>query len=240
MLRNMANNKSSTARIWALIPAAGIGARMAADCPKQYLTVQGKTILEHSLSIFLGTDKIAGVQLCLSPEDAYWQQLGFSHKKLLSTCAGGERRADSVLSGLQALEKVADAKDWVLVHDAARPCLTQELLMKLIDSVAGHSVGGILAAPVADTLKNASQEQIENTVDRSNLWAAQTPQMFRLGFLTDCLQKALANGVVVTDEASCVEAAGFQPQLVPSVRSNIKVTYPEDLAWVDCFLASTL
>ena len=240
MLRNMTKSKSSKSHLWALIPAAGVGARMAADRPKQYLTVQNKTILEHTLSLFLESKKVAGVQLCLSPDDDYWQDIEFSHDKLLPVCAGGERRADSVLSGLKALGKVADVNDWVLVHDAARPCLSQELLSTLIATLMDDQVGGVLAVPVADTLKNVSKIEIENTVDRSNLWAAQTPQMFRLGFLLDCLQQALAADVVVTDEASCVEAAGFKPKVVTSRRTNIKVTYPEDLVWVECFLANNI
>ena len=233
----MTKINSPKERIWALIPAAGVGARMKADRPKQYLSVHNKTILEHSLSVFLGSDHIEGVQLCLSPKDEYWQDIAFSHEKLLPVCGGGERRSDSVLLGLAALAKNADVEDWVLVHDAARPCLTQELLNMLIAKLVDDPVGGILATPVADTLKNVSQGYIENTIDRSAMWAAQTPQMFRLGFLQECLQKALAADIAVTDEASCVEAAGFQPRVVLGTRSNIKVTYPEDLAWVDCFLA---
>ena len=238
MLRIMTKSKTSKSRLWALIPAAGVGARMAADRPKQYLTVRNKTILEHTLSLFLEVEKIAGVQLCLSPDDGYWQEIAFSHDKLLPTCDGGEQRADSVLSGLKSLEKVASVDDWVLVHDAARPCLSEDLLNTLIASLVDDSVGGVLGVPVADTLKNVSNACIESTVDRSTLWAAQTPQMFRLGFLRDCLHKAFASDVVVTDEASCIEAAGFKPKIVLSERSNIKVTYPADLAWVEYFLAN--
>ena len=238
MLRIMTESKSSKSRLWALIPAAGVGARMAADLPKQYLTVRNKTILEHTLSLFLEVEKIAGVQLCLSPDDVYWQEIAFSHEKLLPTCDGGAHRADSVLSGLKSLEKVASVDDWVLIHDAARPCLSKELLSTLIASLIDDPVGGVLGVPVADTLKNVSSEGIESTVDRSTLWAAQTPQMFRLGFLRDCLQKAFASDVVVTDEASCIEAAGFKPKIVLGERPNIKVTYPEDLAWVEYFLAN--
>lgn len=246
--------KNQKQQIWALVPAAGVGARMAADRPKQYLTVKGKTILEHTLSVFFDSEQIAGVQLCLSADDAYWSDinLGIDREKLLPVCDGGERRADTVLAGLRALSKKAKPDDWVLVHDAARPCLTQELINKLVTSLVDDAIGGILAVPVADTLKQVSggdvmksvnkgaskdiNKEIDKTVDRERLWAAQTPQMFRLGMLQECLENALQDDLDITDEASCVEASGFKPKVVLSSRANIKVTYPEDVEWVEHFL----
>ena len=224
-------------QIWALVPAAGVGARMAADKPKQYISINGRTILEHTLSVLLAVEGIAGVQLCLSPEDAYWPDIVLNHPRLLPVIDGGVTRADSVLAGLQSLSKRAKPDDWVLVHDAARPCLTEDLLKKLIDSLFEHSIGGILAVPVADTIKQVENLEIKATVNRNKLWAAQTPQMFRFDLLKSCLEKALKQSIEITDEASCIEAAGFTPMIVPSVRSNIKVTYPEDVDWVNHFLS---
>lgn len=224
-------------KIWALVPAAGVGARMAADKPKQYISINGRTILEHTLSVLLAAEGIAGIQLCLSPEDAYWPDIALNHPRLFPVVDGGATRANSVLAGLQALSKQAKPDDWVLVHDAARPCLTEGLLNKLIDSLFEHRVGGILAVPVADTIKQVEDLEITKTVNRNKLWAAQTPQMFRFDLLKNCLEKALEQDVKITDEASCIEAAGFTPMIVPSVRSNIKVTYPEDMDWVSYFLS---
>lgn len=225
-------------KIWALVPAAGIGARMAADRPKQYLSVAGKTILEHTLSALLNSDRISGVQLCLSSDDQYWPQICLDHQRLLPVVDGGAERADSVLAGLQALSSRAESNDWVLVHDAARPCLSKQLIDQLIEAIGDHHVGGILAVPLVDTIKYSKGLLIEKTVDRKQLWAGQTPQMFRYGMLRDCLKKALLSDVAITDESSALEVAGYQPLIVPSVRSNIKVTYPEDLEWVAHFLSS--
>ncbi len=224
--------------IWAIVPAAGVGARMQTDRPKQYLSVGGKTILEHSLSALLEFDMVAGVQLCLSAQDGYWADIDFQHERLLPIVDGGERRADTVLAGLKALEKHVREDDWVMVHDAARPCITSALLTRLVDSVMESDVGGILATPVADTLKQTEQGGvIHKTIDREMLWSAQTPQMFRYALLVNCLEKALADNLQITDEASALEASGYQPMLVPSSRHNIKVTYPEDIAWVEYILA---
>ena len=228
--------------IWAIVPAAGIGSRMAADRPKQYLTISGKTILEHTLSGLLQVEDISGVQLCLSPSDEFWSELNFEHERMLPVIDGGAQRADSVLSGLQALSGLAKADDWVLVHDAARPCISQPMLERLFDTVAEHAVGGILAIPLADTIKRSNNNEgifvIDKTIDRDQLWAAQTPQMFRYGLLKQSVLTAIENDVAITDEASAIEAAGHQSLLVPGSRSNIKVTYPEDLGWVEWFLSA--
>ena len=239
ILRFMNSNDKYKNTVWALVPAAGIGARMASDKPKQYMQIAGSTIIEHTLTALLNFDAISGVQLCLSPEDQYWVELNISHECLLPVVDGGAERADSVLAGLQALSEIAKPNDWVMVHDAARPCLSEQLLQHLIDTVGDHDVGGILAVPLADTIKyaiNDEQITIEKTVDRKHLWAAQTPQMFRYSLLVECLQKALEKGCEITDEASALEIAGYRPMIVPSSRSNIKVTYPEDVGWVEYFL----
>ena len=223
-------------QIWALVPAAGVGARMAADKPKQYISINGRTILEHTLSVLLAVEGIAGVQLCLSPEDAYWPDIVLNHPRLLPVIDGGVTRADSVLAGLQSLSKQAKPDDWVLVHDAARPCLTEDLLKKLIDNLFEHSIGGILAVPVADTIKQVENLEIKATVNRNKLWAAQTPQMFRYKLLKDALHSALEHNIEITDEASALEQAGYQPRLIEGEVRNQKITQPEDLEMAGFFL----
>ena len=244
----MDNNDKQKQMIWAIVPAAGVGARMAAGKPKQYLSVANKTIIEHTLLALLQADDISGVQLCVSANDPYWPQLAFNHDRLLPVVDGGAERVDSVLAGLKSLSGRAKPNDWILVHDAARPCLSAKLLQHLIDTIGGHEVGGILAIPLADTIKYAmpqdqifnemtEKNMIEKTVDRQNLWAAQTPQMFRYSLLMNCLEEALATGLNITDESSAIEAAGYRPLIVPGSRNNIKVTYPEDVEWLEYFLS---
>jgi 2-C-methyl-D-erythritol 4-phosphate cytidylyltransferase len=218
------------------MPAAGIGARMqSSSLPKQYLPLANKTIIEHSLSRLLGVVEI--VALSLHPADQHWAELPLaSHEKIL-TVSGGKERCDSVLNGLLALEHLAQEQDWVLVHDAARPCVTNESIQQLIAQIGDHGVGGILGVPVSDTLKYAAGGEAIRTVDRSPLWQAHTPQMFRYGVLNNSLSLALAEGFQVTDEASALEFAGYQPRLIEDRRDNLKVTRPEDLAMAEAILA---
>jgi 2-C-methyl-D-erythritol 4-phosphate cytidylyltransferase len=218
----------------ALIPAAGIGARMGVDRPKQYLEVAGRPLLWHAIRVFEQHPGIDTVFVVLSPEDGYWGDhdwAEFGKLKLLR--CGGATRAESVLNGLAAMASSVAEADWVLVHDAARPCLSRRLLDKLLAEVADDPVGGILAAPVADTLKReGAARRIEATVSRERLWGAQTPQMFHHGLLKRALEHA---GTAVTDEASAVEALGLSPLLVEGDITNLKVTYPRDLelaAWL--------
>lgn len=215
---------------WVVVPAAGVGSRMGAVCPKQYLALIGKTILEHTLDRLLGVPIIEHIYLVLAAEDDYWQALAFAKRPEVIRVNGGKERADSVLNGLLALPAHAQDYDWVLVHDAARPCIRAQDIMTLITSVADHPVGGILGVPVSDTLKQVSQYVIDKTIDRSQLWQAQTPQVFRLGLLRDCLQRALAEGKVITDEASALESYGYSPLMVQGRSDNIKITRQEDLA----------
>ncbi len=215
---------------WVVVPAAGIGARMGADCPKQYLPLLNKTVIEHTLSRLLAVHGVAGVYVALSPDDTYWRQLPIADHPAIYDVAGAAERAGSVLNALVALTSVAKPYDWVLVHDAARPCITLVDIELLIRGVADHPVGGILGVPVSDTLKMVSDGNILYTTDRRALWQAQTPQMFRLGLLHDCLQRALVEGKTITDEASALEAFGYKPLMVKGRSSNIKITYPDDLA----------
>lgn len=215
-------------RFFSLLPAAGVGARMGADCPKQYLPLAGHTMLWHAINAFEQADTVERTYVVLSPEDAYWDGYDWSGlDKLRVLRCGGATRAETVRNGLHAIAGEVAGDDWILVHDAARPCLGRELLDKLLAELAADPVGGILAAPVADTLKRQTAEcRIAETVSREGLWGAQTPQMFPHDLLLRALEHA---GTAVTDEASAVEALGLSPKLVESDMTNLKVTFPRDL-----------
>ncbi|GAB4127978.1 MAG: 2-C-methyl-D-erythritol 4-phosphate cytidylyltransferase [Sideroxydans sp.] len=221
------------ASLHALVPAAGFGARMGSEVPKQYLPLAGRPMLWHALATLCRCPQLDTVFVVLAPDDVQfkthdWSALG---DKLQPLYCGGATRAESVANGLLASELEPD--DWVLVHDAARPCLTPALLDKLIAELRDDPVGGILAVPVADTLKRAdARQRIAATEPREGLWQAQTPQMFRAGLLLE----ALARCRQVTDEASAIEALGLQPRLVASDSSNFKVTYPQDIVLASLLL----
>ncbi len=211
---------------YALVPAAGSGSRMGSELPKQYLPLAGKPMIYHALATLCGCAEIATVFVVLAPDDKLfhsydWSALG---DKLQPLYCGGATRAESVLNGLMASELEPD--EWVLVHDAARPCLTQAHLSRMIAELRDDEVGGILAVPVADTLKRADgAKRIAHTEERNGLWQAQTPQMFRAGLLVEALETAPN----VTDEASAIEALGLHPKLVECESTNFKVTYPQDI-----------
>jgi 2-C-methyl-D-erythritol 4-phosphate cytidylyltransferase len=217
----------------ALVPAAGLGARMGDSMPKQYLPLAGQPMIAHALNTLCASPEITTVFVVLAPDDTLFHSYDWSRfgDKLQPLFCGGERRADTVLNGLLASEIEAD--DWVLVHDAARPCLTLAHLSKLIAELRDDAVGGILAVPVADTLKRADDhDRILRTESRERLWQAQTPQMFRAGLLARALQQPGS----FTDDASAVEALGLQPKLVLSEPANFKVTYPQDLLLAELLL----
>ena len=220
--------------IFALIPAAGCGSRMDSKVPKQYLQLAGQPMIYHALLTLCASSDVNTVFVVLAPDDAYWHGYDWSPfgDKLQPLFCGGETRAESVLNGLMAAELELD--DWLLVHDAARPCLSHKQLARLIDALRDDEVGGILAVPVADTLKRANAEcRIVHTENREGVWQAQTPQMFRTGLLL----QALRTTSDVTDDASAVEALGFHPKLVTSSSSNFKVTYPHDIELAELLLA---
>ena len=219
---------------WAVIPAAGVGARMAADRPKQYLQLGGRTILEHSLGCFLDHPCLHGLVVSLAVDDPYWPTLACAHDARIQRVEGGQERSGSVLNALLHLHAQGAADDdWVLVHDAARPNLTRDDLDKLLGELADDPVGGLLAVPARDTLKRAdSHGRVVETVDRSLIWQAYTPQMFRLGALHRALADSLVADVQVTDEASAMEWSGQAPRLIEGRSDNIKVTRPEDLEWL--------
>lgn len=220
---------------WVVIPAAGIGSRMGAECPKQYLRVAGRTLLEHTLECFLGHPQLRGLVVCLAADDSHWPQLAVSSDTRIHRARGGSERADSVLSGLLELgERGAGANDWVLVHDAARPNLARSDLDTLLAELAEDPVGGLLAVPARDTLKRAGLDgRVVETIDRAVVWQAYTPQMFRVAALQQALSEALVAGVAVTDEASAMEWAGYSPRLIEGRADNLKITRPEDLHWLE-------
>lgn len=224
-------------RFFALIPAAGVGARMGANSPKQYLSLAGKPMLAHVLETFSHARQIDHVLVVVSDDDAYIDDVMNDAPHLAGRVSvlryGGETRHQSVLNGLAAArDRIAD-QDWVLVHDAARPGLSVALIDHLIQSLQNDEVGGLLALPVVDTVKRAAADQrVETTVPRDALWAAQTPQMFRYALLNRALQEAAQ----VTDEASAIEALGLQPKLVKGSPRNFKVTLPEDVALAELYL----
>ncbi|HWV09764.1 MAG TPA: 2-C-methyl-D-erythritol 4-phosphate cytidylyltransferase [Pseudomonas sp.] len=220
---------------WALIPAAGVGSRMRADRPKQYLELGGKSILEHTLGCFLDHPQLRGIVVSLAVDDPFWPTLACANDPRVLRADGGRERADSVLNGLLRLSELgADEQDWVLVHDAARPNLAQSDLDLLLAELVDDPVGGLLAVPARDTLKRAGADgRVRETVDRSVIWQAYTPQMFRLGMLHRALAEALVSDVSITDEASAIEWAGQSPRLIEGRADNLKVTRPEDLHYLE-------
>ncbi len=212
-------------KFYALVPAAGSGARMQSELPKQYLPLAGHPMLYYALTTLCACPKISQVFVVLATDDVHFKRYDWAHcaEKLVPLYCGGATRAQSVANGI--LASGVEAEDWLLVHDAARPCLAKENLLNIINELENDAVGGILAIPVADTLKRADfQPRIIDTPSRENLWQAQTPQMFRAGLLAHALQQCQH----VTDESSAVEALGLQPKLVLGEASNFKVTYPQD------------
>ena len=226
--------------IIAVVPAAGIGSRMQADRPKQYLLINGKTILEHTLQALHSHPAIAHVVVAISPEDPFFAELPVASASWLTRIAGGQERADSVLRAVATLP----ADCWALVHDAARPCLSHADIDKLVGVCTQQEVaGGILATPVRDTMKRArpgasQSPEIAHTECRENLWHALTPQLFRADQLTQALVQGLAQGLPITDEASAMEAAGYCVALVDGNPANIKITRPADMPLAQFYLSA--
>ena len=226
---------TKTRQCWAVVPAAGVGKRMQADRPKQYLPLAGKTVIEHTLLRLLGSQAFQAVAVAISLEDPYWPELAIAAHPSVITAPGGKERADSVLSALKALEGKADEQDWVLVHDAARPCITTDDIQHLIQTLEQDAVGGILALSSHDTLKHVEGKVITASVNRQLIWRALTPQMFRYGMLRAALQQTEGNPAI-TDEASALELLGWQPKIVEGRPDNIKITRPEDLALAQFYM----
>lgn len=225
--------------VWCVIPAAGVGKRMLSAIPKQYLRLNGKTVLEHTLSCFLQNSSITGIVVVVSAGDEYWPELATKYQNKPIYCTfGGQERSASVFNGLKYLQQQLRVSELakVLVHDAARPCLSQQDLSSLL--AANAEQGAILATPVRDTMKRAFKGQylISHTEERADLWHALTPQLAALGLLTQALEQALQAGATITDEASALEYLGFQPLLVEGDARNIKITRPADLGLAEFFL----
>lgn len=227
------------ARFHIIIPAAGAGNRMATAIPKQYLPLCGKPIVSHSIQTFFSCPRIATINLALSAEDFFWRSLTLdSNSRLNLHYTGGDTRAQTVLNTLEAMRPNVAQDDWILVHDAARPGLTTSLLDQLLDTLEHDEVGGLLALPLADTLKQSNAGQrVEKTIPREGLWQAQTPQMFRFNLLHQAL---VSFDGVPTDEAQAVEALGLQPKLVVGSLRNMKVTYPQDMALMEVLMQKEL
>ena len=222
---------------WAVIPAGGIGRRMGAKRPKQYLKLLDRTVLEHSLQPFCEHPLIKGIVVVVADGDELWPALAPARHPRVLTAPGGHERCHSVLNGLKRLAGLAGDGDWVLVHDAARPCVSGTDIDSLIDGLRDHPVGGILAQPVRDTVKQVAQDHaIEATLERERLWRALTPQMFRLGVLREAIGAAAGESLLVTDEAQALEHSGYRPAIVPGGAHNIKVSLPEDLALAEFYL----
>lgn len=223
---------------WAVVPAAGIGKRMQADRPKQYLPLLDKTVLEYTLDRLFALPEIKGVVVAISEEDACWDGLNYHSGKPLLMARGGEERSDTVLNALNCLhEHCANSQNvWALVHDAARPCVRGADIQKLIEQASDEN-GGLLALPVRDTMKRGALDQtIDHTVNRDQLWHALTPQMFRLDLLIAALEAARQQSQPVTDDASAMELAGYSPRLVEAHEDNIKITRAFDLQLATLFL----
>lgn len=216
--------------VWAIVPAAGIGRRMQAKVPKQYLNVNGRPIIETSVGRIGALRFINRIVVMLNPEDTIWPTLALAKHPKIVCQTGGENRYQSVLNGLRYLSTMAADDDWVLVHDAARPCVRLADIYRLMEAIHNHPVGGLLGAPVDSTLKRVGADsEVVETVDRSGLWAAFTPQVFRFRLLLEALEAVDKSSKTVTDEATAVEQLGYRPRMVEGNRDNIKVTQPDDL-----------
>jgi 2-C-methyl-D-erythritol 4-phosphate cytidylyltransferase len=225
------------ARYWLVMPAAGTGRRFGDRIPKQYSPLHGRTVLEWALSPFLSDPRCAGAVVTIAPSDTWWPKVSERISPVI-VAPGGSERCESVRSGLQALNRKAQPGDWVLVHDAARPCLSAADRDRLLEQGASHAVGALLAIRTADTLKRGRDQIVEETVDRTDLWRACTPQMFRYGPLCEALDRAIASKRYPTDEAQAFEWLGHKPLLVEGSGNNIKITSPDDLALADALLAA--
>jgi 2-C-methyl-D-erythritol 4-phosphate cytidylyltransferase len=227
-----------TPRIWAVVPAAGIGRRMGSQIPKQYLKALDYTVIEYTLRKLAAVPQVTEIIVSISENDHWWQALNLDFKKTVRTVVGGDERIHSVLNAVESIEQDLTSQDWIMVHDAARPCVSLLDIQKLIAAVESHPCGGILATPIHDTVKRASVESdsIDATVERNRLWRALTPQLFRAPLLLKGLRAGIRRVNEITDEASAMELLGYHPQLIEGRSSNIKITQTEDLQLAEFYL----
>ncbi|MCB1616119.1 MAG: 2-C-methyl-D-erythritol 4-phosphate cytidylyltransferase [Pseudomonadales bacterium] len=235
--------------VWVVVPAAGSGQRFGADLPKQYMPLFGKTVIEVTIGKWLGLPWVKGVVVAVASNDMHFEQLPLAKDKRVLKVVGGEQRCNSVLKALEYLSihcaSTCDDTDWVLVHDAARPCFSIKAIQSMVESLCQDKVGGIMAIPVADTLKKSMADQqgrfhVVETLERNAVWQAQTPQMFRFGMLFSALKKCLQEKRLVTDEASAIEADGMQALLFAGSPYNIKITHQQDLMLAELVLREHL
>ncbi len=237
-------NNKNIPPIWAVVPAAGIGSRMQADIPKQYMSLQGATVLEHTLNKLLAVDAVKGLCIALQNNDRYWDKISLNTTKQVLIAEGGKQRCDSVLNAMRRLTKVEgfdESRDWIMVHDAVRPCVRTSDIEVLISEACYGDAGGLLALPVRDTMKRQGEGQVAAaTVEREGLWHALTPQLFPYRLLFDALSAAVQQGLLITDESSAMEQAGYCPLLVQGSEDNIKITRPGDLRLAELYLHETM
>lgn len=239
----MSKGSLALKKVWVVIPAAGSGKRMGLSRPKQYLPLLGKTVIEHTVSRLLSSEYIAGVILALSKDDATWKTLSLAQNENVLCVEGGAERIYSVKNGLLKFQNMCkenpdELSDWVLVHDAVRPCVSTSDIEHLINSLWSHPVGGLLASPVVDTLKQVDGENnVLDTLDRSLYWRAQTPQMFKATVLLDGIERAISTNFIATDESSIIESMGLQSKVVKASADNLKLTYQEDLPLLEAVLS---
>jgi 2-C-methyl-D-erythritol 4-phosphate cytidylyltransferase len=225
-------------KYFAIIPAAGTGTRMQAETPKQYLTLLGKSILELAAESLLHHPQIEKLVIVLKENDSFFKTLPLQAHPKIITATGGNERFHTVLNGLNSLLPFADQNDWILIHDAARPCLQRSDIDKLITVLDNHPTGGILGVSIRDTIKRVIENKISETIDRNELWHAYTPQMFRFGLLHDAITSALEKNQHITDDAMAIELMGLQPLMIEGRRDNIKITQQSDLALAEFYLRS--
>lgn len=224
-------------RYRAIVPAAGVGLRMATDRPKQYLSLCGRPVLRHTLEKLHAIDEIDSILVMIRSGDPWFSAELVEGLERVAVVAGGAERCDSVRLGLEAMQADARDGDWILVHDAVRPCVTQADIRALLETLCDDPVGGLLASPVRETLKRVDLTgHVMATVDRSGIWAAATPQLFRYDLLLNALRSAVEAGLAMTDEAAAVEWAGYRPRIVEGSPDNLKITHPADLALAERIL----
>ena len=243
----MESDQKTNHAIWAIVPAAGIGKRMQSDIPKQYMSLNGRPVIEHTINALLRNHNISGLVIALQADDSYWSEVQIASNKPVLQTAGGKERSDSVLNAINELfqyEGFNRDTDWVMVHDAVRPCLRQQDIDKLANEVNDDN-GGLLALPVRDTMKRQNTTDnaittVNETIARENLWHALTPQYFPALSLKNALEAAQQNNLAITDESSAIELAGFSPRLVEGKEDNIKITRPDDLRLAGLYLQARI
>ncbi len=222
---------------WVVVPAAGVGKRMRADKPKQYLPLAGKTVLQHTFDQLLSHPRVAGLVVAVAEADKLWHKSGYANQPKIRVVIGGEERCHSVINGLDLLAGDLAEQSWVMVHDVARPCISHKDLDQLIAATDSAIDGAVLGVPVRDTMKQVNEaEQVSRTVDRTTLWHAFTPQVFRLGELKKALVDCVKDQRLVTDESSAMESMGYRPLMVRGSETNIKITQPNDLIMAEAIL----